>query len=104
MNKTIKDSLKKKIKSLKGAWVEELSIVLWAYRTTPKEATRETPFSLVFGTEAIIPTKVGILSYRVENYSEQENDIALLENLDFLKEKCDQAQKKLVVKYYNYRV
>ena len=56
---------------------------------TPKEATRETPFSLVFGTKAIIPAKVGLPSYRVENYSEQENDVALLENLDFLEEKCN---------------
>ena len=74
---------------------------------TPKEATRETPFSLVFGTKAIILAKVELPSYRVENYSEQENDVALLENLDFLKEKRDQAaihlpaQKNLVAKYYN---
>ena len=85
-------------------------MVLWAYRTTPKEATGETPFSLVFGTEAVIPAEVGLPSYRVNNFTEQENDIALLENLDFLEEKCDQAlirsaaQKKMVAKYYNTRV
>ena len=87
-NKIIKDNLKKKLERLKGAWIDELPMVLWAHRTTPKEATRETPFSLVFGIDAIIPTEVGLPSYRVENYSEQENDVALLENLDFLKEKC----------------
>ena len=64
----------------------------------------------MFRTEAIIPVEVGLPSYRVENYSEQEDDIALLENLDFLKEKRDQAsirlavQKNLVTKYYNSRV
>ena len=95
---------------MKDAWVDELPMVLWAHHTTPKEATGETPFSLVFGTKAIITTKVGLPSYRVENYSKQENDIALLENLDFLKEKRDQAsicletQKNLVAKYYNSRV
>ena len=62
-------------------------MVLWSHRITPKEATRETPFSLVFGTEAVIPAEVGLLSYRVENYFEQENDVVLLENLDFLEEK-----------------
>ena len=72
---------------MKGAWVDELPIVLWAHFTTPKGATRETPFSLVFRTEAIIPAEVRLPSYRVENYSKQENDIALLENLDILKEK-----------------
>ena len=85
-------------------------MVLWAHRTTPKEATGETPFSLVFGTEAVIPAEVGLPSYRVNNFTEQENDIALLENLDFLEEKRDQAlirsaaQKKMVAKYYNTRV
>ena len=77
-NKTIKDNLKKKLERLKGAWADELPMVLWAHRTTPKEATGETPFSLVFGTEAVIPAEVGLPSYRVENYTEQENDVALL--------------------------
>ena len=54
---------------------------------TPKEVTGETPFSLVFGTEAVIPAEVGLPSYRVENYAEQENNVAILENLDFLEEK-----------------
>ena len=64
----------------------------------------------MFETEAIIPGEVGLLSYRVENYSEQENDIALLWNLDFLEEKHDQASirlalhKHLVTKYYNSRI
>ena len=52
-NKIIKDNLKKKLEQLKGAWVDELPMVLWAYHTTPKEATRETPFSLVFGPEEL---------------------------------------------------
>ena len=109
-NKTIKDNLKKKLEHLKGVWADELPMVLCAHRTTPKEATRETPFSLVFGTEAVIPAEVGLSSYRIENYAEQENDMALLENLDFLEEKRDQAlirsaaQKQLVAKYYNAKV
>ena len=90
-NKTIKDNLKKKLERLKGAWVDELPMVLWAYRTTPKEATGETPFSLVFRTEAIIPTEVGLPSYKIENHAEQENNVALLENLDFLEERRNQA-------------
>ena len=64
----------------------------------------------MFGTEDIIPDEVRLPSYRVENYSEQGNVVALLENLDFLEEKLDQAsirraaQKNLVTKYYNSRV
>ena len=109
-NKTIKDNLKKKLERLKGAWADELPMVLWAHRTTPKSATGETPFSLVFGTEAVIPAEVGLPSYRVENFAERENDEALLENLDFLEEKRDQAlirtaaQKQVVANYYNAKV
>ena len=66
-------------------------MVLWAYRTTPKEATGETSFSLVFGTEAVIPVEDELSSYRVKNYVKQENDVALLKNLDFLNKKRDQA-------------
>ena len=88
-NKTIKDNLKKKLEHLKGAWVDELPMVLWAHRTTPKEATGETPFSPVFGTKAVIHAEVSLLSYRIENYTEEENVLALLENLDFLEEKRD---------------
>ena len=72
-NKTIKDNLKKKLEQLKGTWVNELPMVLWAHCTTSKEATGETLFCLVFGTEAIIPAEVGLPSYKVENYSEQGN-------------------------------
>ena len=85
-------------------------MVHWAHRTTPKEATGETLFSLGFGAEAVIPAEVRLLSYRVENYAEQENDVTLLENLDLIEEKRDQAairsttQKHLVAKHYNTRV
>ena len=83
-NKTIKENLKKKIERLKGTWVDKLPMVLWAHRMTPKKATGETPLSLVFRTKTIILAEVRLPSYRVENYSEQENDIVLLDNLDFL--------------------
>ena len=96
-NKTIKDNLKKKLERLKGAQVDELPTVLWAHCTTPKEATGETPFFLVFGTEAVIPAEVGLPSYRVENYAKQENNVALLKNLDFLEEKRDQATIRSIV-------
>ena len=83
-NNTIKDNLKKKLECLKGAWFDELPMVHWAHRTTPKDTTGEAPCSLVFRTKAVIPTEVGLPSYKIENYAEQENSVTLLENLDFL--------------------
>ncbi|KAL5539124.1 hypothetical protein UlMin_045560 [Ulmus minor] len=34
VNKTIKQTLKKKLEKLKGAWVDQLPLVLWSYRTS----------------------------------------------------------------------
>ena len=48
--RTLKAALKTKLEDLKGKWVEYLSEVLWAHRTTRKSATQETPFSLAFDT------------------------------------------------------
>ncbi|XP_057958466.1 uncharacterized protein LOC131151231 [Malania oleifera] len=45
-------------------WTEELPSLMWAYHTTKRAATRETPFMLVFGAEAVIPAEVGIPSWR----------------------------------------
>ena len=56
-NKTIKKLLKKKLQQKKGLWVEELPNVLWAYRTTRRTTIEETPYSLVFGTESVLPIK-----------------------------------------------
>jgi IS30 family transposase len=41
-----------------GKWVKELPSVLWALHTTPSHTTGHTPFSLVYGSEAMLPTEV----------------------------------------------
>ena len=45
-------------------WIEELSAVLWSIRTTPSRATGETPFFLVYGAEAVLPTELAFRSPR----------------------------------------
>ena len=37
-------------------WVVELPIVLWSLRTTPSRAIGYTPFFMVYGSEAVLPT------------------------------------------------
>jgi transposase InsO family protein len=37
-------------------WMKELPPVVWSLRTTPSRATGFTPFFLVYGAEAILPT------------------------------------------------
>ena len=85
--RTLKAALKTKLKNLKGKWVEYLPEVLWAYRTTRKSVTRETPFALAFGTEAVAPVEVGLKSLRVEFGNTEHNEESLRLNLDILEEK-----------------
>ncbi|XP_074302795.1 uncharacterized protein LOC141635035 [Silene latifolia] len=63
-NKVIISYLKKKLKRKKGRWAEELPLVLWADRTTPKTSTGQTPYSLVYGCEAVILAEIDIPSAR----------------------------------------
>ena len=35
------------------------------------------PFRLVYGSETVIPTEVGLTSYQVENFDESKNDEAI---------------------------
>ncbi|XP_012850074.1 PREDICTED: uncharacterized protein LOC105969843 [Erythranthe guttata] len=97
VNRVIIESIKKRLDRAKGNWVDELHSVLWAYRTSPKEATGETPFSLVHGSEAVIPLEVGIPSRRVKNFSEVDNGERLRADLDLAEELREQAAIRMEV-------
>ena len=65
------------LEGTKGIWPEELPSILWAYRTTTRTPTGETPFRLTYGSEAVIPAEVGLTSYRVHNHDKNKNDEAM---------------------------
>ena len=69
------------------AWPDELSGVLWAYRTKVRTPTGETPFKM----EAVIPVEVGVSSLKRVSYDEQCNDEGLKLALDCLLEVRDNA-------------
>ena len=73
-NRTLLKIIKTKLDDAKGTWPEELPNILWAYRTTARTPTGETPFKLTYGTEAVIPVKVGVTSTKRATFSEEEND------------------------------
>ena len=60
--------------------------ILWAILTAVKDATGHTPFSLVFGSEVVLPVEIGIPSTRIAFYSYEENDAEKRVNLDLLLE------------------
>ena len=66
--------IKSRLVGAKGAWPEELPNVLWAYRTTTRTPTGETPFNLTYSTEAVIPVEVGLTRLRREFFDEQDNN------------------------------
>ena len=46
-------------------WAEKLPFALQGYRTSIHVSTRATPYSLVYGSEAVLPIEVEIQSWRV---------------------------------------
>jgi transposase InsO family protein len=52
------DQFAKKIHKLGGKWAAELPSVLWSLRTTPNRGTGFSPFYMVYGVEAILPTDI----------------------------------------------
>ncbi len=62
----------------------KLTAVLWAYRTTYKVTTRATPFSLVYGIEAILPIEFEILSLRIAINERLDESQSLKDRLDQL--------------------
>ncbi|XP_062075333.1 uncharacterized protein LOC133779379 [Humulus lupulus] len=78
-NGTPFQNAKKNLEDKKGAWVKELPKVLWAYRTTKRSSTGKSPYAMVYGTEAVIPTEVGLPSLRTEIASDlTTNNIQLM--------------------------
>ena len=81
--------------------------VLWAYRTTTRIPTEETPFRLAYESKAVIPAEVGLTSYRVENYDEDQNKEAMCLQLDLMDEVRAIAEQRLaryqnlMAKHYN---
>jgi len=63
-NKNIKRIVEKMAETYKD-WHEKLPFALHAYRTATRTSTGATPFSLVYGMEAVLPIEVEIPSLRV---------------------------------------
>ena len=95
VNKIIKFNLKTKLEERKGLWAEELPKVLWAYRTTLRTSTGETPFSLAYEVEAMILVEVGVPSLRCNTYNQEENFAFQRYEHDLLEEKCDLAALRI---------
>ncbi|GAA0143809.1 hypothetical protein LIER_35810 [Lithospermum erythrorhizon] len=79
-------------------------------RNMAQFASTETPFSLVYDTETILPMEVGLPTWRQRGFEEEQNSRALKEQLNFIDELKDKAlftmqkYKHLMARSYNRRV
>ena len=80
------NGFKKRLDDAKGKWVEELPHVLWTYQTTPRKSTGETPFSMIYGAEIVIPLETGFLTLRMSFFTPSNNDGLLEKSLDLVEE------------------
>ena len=106
-NRSLFKIIKTWLDGAKGIWPDELPSILWAYRTTARTPTGETPFRLAYGSDAVIPAEIGLTSYRVENYAEEKNEEAICLQLDLVDEVRATAEQRLtryqnlMAKHYN---
>ena len=70
INRTLLKLIKTRLEEAKWASPNELPGVLWAYQMIVRTPTGETPFKMVFGTEAVVPVEIGVLSIRRAWYDE----------------------------------
>jgi hypothetical protein len=63
-NKNLKKIIQKMVVTYKD-WHEMLPYALHTYRTTVRTSTNATPYSLVYGMEAVVPLEVEIPSLRI---------------------------------------
>ena len=62
---------------------------------TPRRSTGETPFSLTYGAEVVIPAKVNMCSARIDEFDPVQNEMMMVERLDLLEEYREAAVIRL---------
>ncbi|MCH87748.1 RNA-directed DNA polymerase (Reverse transcriptase), partial [Trifolium medium] len=112
-NKCVIGLIKKHIAQKPRNWNKTLDQVLWAYRNSPKESTKSTPFRLTYGHDAVLPAEICLQSVRIQKHMEIPSDHywnMMLDELVDLDEERLQAldvltrQKERIAKAYNKKV
>jgi hypothetical protein len=109
-NRSLLKLIKTRFEGAKGLWPEELPSILWAYRTTVRISTGETPFQMTYGSEAVVPVEIGLTTLRTSTYDDQQNEEQLCLNLDLIDEVKETAEARIKryqekkVRHYNSKV
>ena len=68
----------------------------------PHRFTGETPFSLTYGAEAVIPLEIGFPTSRTSSFNSRDNDEQLIKSLDLIEEKRENTMVQLA--YYQQKL
>ncbi|GJT91875.1 reverse transcriptase domain-containing protein [Tanacetum coccineum] len=90
-NRSLGEGIKARVDERSKDWIKELPHALWAHRIMIKSSNGETPFSLTYGTEAVIPAEIGMPTLRTTEIDLTKNNEALGMNLDLIEERREQA-------------
>ena len=82
--------------------MEELSHVLWTYRTISCRLIGETPFSMTYRVEVVIPLETGFPTLRMSSFTPSYNDGLLGKSLDLIEEQRENAMVQLA--YYQHKL
>ena len=85
-------------------------MVLWSYNTSPRTTTRESPFVIAYGCEAMVPIEIGAGSFRRDYFDQIDNDANQRLYLDMIEEIRATSQLRLAAyqrrtaRFYNSKV
>ncbi|OMO98613.1 reverse transcriptase [Corchorus capsularis] len=96
-NKTLLRVLSKMVHKDPKLWPDALPVALWAYRTSKRSPTNATPFSLVYGTEAVVPSELLVPSARLAIDAGLTHDEMRGVELEALEGRRDKAKKNFQV-------
>jgi hypothetical protein len=91
-------------------WHKELPLVLWALRTNNNRATIDTPFNLVYGAKAMLPSEIYLESTRVAHFNAEDQAEATELDSNLLEERRNttlpnvQKYQESLKRYYNKSV
>jgi hypothetical protein len=95
----LKPRIFKRLDKFHARWVVELPSVLWSLRTTSSRAVGFTPFFMVHGSEAVLPTDIDYDSPWVRAYTEEGNQVVLEDTIDQL----DKARDVVLLRSAKYQ-
>jgi hypothetical protein len=87
-----------------------LPSVLWNLQININRATRDTPFNLVYGADAVLPLEIYLQSARVAHFNEENQAEAMELDSNLLEERRNttlanvQKYQESLKKYYNKSV